>query len=143
RAHGAAFMSDALRWRENLQLLRNLGAGFHDGSRDEQNLVTVVDEAHSLINPEHTAGRGQFGFVVTLGPQAYHIIRTSQLTIFLLDPEQGFRERENTTLGDIVKWAQELGAGVPEIINLEGAQFRCAGSAEYMNWLESVLHGAP
>jgi uncharacterized protein len=143
QAHGAAFMSNAEQWRENLQLLRNLGAGFHDGSRDKQNLVTVVDEAHSLINPEHTAGRGQFGFVTTLGPQAYHIIRTSQLTIFLLDPGQGFRERENTTLDDIVKWAKEIGAGVPEMISLEGAQFRCAGSAEYVNWLESVLQGAP
>src|SRR5207237_3573923 len=106
-------------------------------------LVTVVDEAHSLINPEHTAGRGQFGFVTTLGPQAYHIIRTSQLAIFLLDPEQGFRERENTAVDDIENWSQELGADKPEMINLEGAQFRCAGSAEYVNWLESVLQGAP
>jgi DUF2075 family protein len=141
--HGATLMSDAAQWRENLQLLRKLGRGFHDGSRDGQNLVTVVDEAHSLINPEHTAGRGQFGFVTTLGPQAYHIIRTSQLAIFLLDPEQGFRERENTTVDDIEKWSQELGAGKLEMINLEGAQFRCAGSAEYVNWLESVLQGAP
>jgi DUF2075 family protein len=141
--HSATLMSDAALWRENLQLLRKLGRGFHDGSRDGQNLVTVVDEAHSLINPEHTAGRGQFGFVTTLGPQAYHIIRTSQLAIFLLDPEQGFRERENTTVDDLEKWSQELGAGKPEMINLEGAQFRCAGSAEYVNWLESVLQGAP
>jgi DUF2075 family protein len=140
--HGTTLMSDAAQWRENLQLLRKLGRGFHDGSRDEQNLVTVVDEAHSLINPEHTAGRGQFGFVTALGPQAYHIIRTSHLTIFLLDPEQGFRERENTTVNDIQKWSQELGAGKPEMIDLEGAQFRCAGSAEYVTWLESVLQGA-
>jgi DUF2075 family protein len=123
--------------------LRNLGVGFHDGSRDGQNLVTVVDEAHSLINPEHAAGRGQFGFATTLGPQAYHIIRTSQLTILLLDPDQGFRERENTTVDDIEKWSQELGAGKPEMIDLEGAQFRCAGSAEYVSWLESALQGAP
>jgi hypothetical protein len=143
RIHGEAFMSDHSRWLENVQLLRDLGDGFHDGSRDDQNLVTVVDEAHSLINPEHRSGRGKFGFSTSLGPQAYHIIRTSQLTIFLLDPEQGFRERENTTLEDIMKWAQELGAGKPEVINLEGAQFRCAGSAEYVNWLEFVLQGAP
>lgn len=143
RKHGGTLMSDAVQWRENLKLLRNLGTGFHDGSRDQQNLVTVVDEAHSLINPEHTAGRGQFGFATTLGPQAYHIIRTSQLTIFLLDPEQGFRERENTTLEDIFKWSRELGAGEPEVISLEGAQFRCAGSAEYVSWLESLLQGSP
>jgi uncharacterized protein len=143
RIHGENFISDPLQWRENLQLLRNLGVGFHDGSRDQQNLVTIVDEAHSLINPEHPAGRGQFGFVPTLGPQAYHIIRCSKLTIFLLNAEQGFRERENTTVEDIVKWSRELDAGEPEIISLEGGQFRCAGSAEYVTWLESVLHGAP
>ncbi|HEU0273556.1 MAG TPA: DEAD/DEAH box helicase family protein, partial [Candidatus Udaeobacter sp.] len=89
RQHGEAFIANASDWRVNLQLLRNLGLGFPDASRDDQNLVTIVDEAHSLINPEHNAGRGQFGFVTGLGPQAYHIIRASQLTIFLLDPAQG------------------------------------------------------
>jgi uncharacterized protein len=143
RKHGDDFMSDPVEWRKNLQLLRDLGEGFHDGSRDQQNLVTIVDEAHSLINPEHASGRGQFGFVPTLGPQAYHIARTSQLTIFLLDPLQGFRERENTTLEDIVKWTRELGAGEPEVLSLEDMQFRCAGSAEYVTWIESVLSGAP
>jgi hypothetical protein len=142
RKHGENFMSDAVEWRKSLQLLRDLGEGFHDGSRDDQNLITIVDEAHSLINPEHAAGRGQFGFVPTLGPQAFHIIRTSQLTIFLLDPAQGFRERENTTLDDIVNWSRELSAGEPEIIDLGGVQFRCAGSVEYVSWIESVLSGA-
>ena len=142
RKHGKGFLSDPIEWRKNLQLLRDLGEGFHDGSRDGQNLITIVDEAHSLINPEHASGRGQFGFVPTLGPQAYHIIRTAQLTIFLLDPLQGFRERENTILEDIVAWSNELGAGEPEVISLEDIQFRCAGSAEYVSWLESVPSGA-
>ena len=143
RHHGEAFLADASEWRANLQLLRNLGVGFADASRDDQNLVTIVDEAHSLINPEHSAGRGQFGFVTGLGPQAYHIIRASQLTVFLLDPAQGYRERENTTIADIAAWSRELVAGEPEIISLEGAQFRCAGSAEYVTWVESVLAGHP
>lgn len=143
RKHGEDFMSDPVAWRKNLKLLRDLGDGFHDGSRNDQNLITIVDEAHSLINPEHSAGRGQFGFVPTLGPQAFHIIRTSQLTIFLLDPLQGFRERENTTIEDISSWSKELGASVPEVISLEDLQFRCAGSAQYVHWLESVLNSAP
>lgn len=139
--HGEEFLADATAWRGNLQLIRDLGIEFRDASRDAQNLVTIVDEAHSLINPEHNAGRGQFGFVTGLGPQAYHIIRTSQLTVFLLDPVQGFRERENTTIEEISGWSKELGAGEPELISLEGSQFRCGGSAEYVNWLESVLDG--
>jgi hypothetical protein len=141
RKHGETFLANASEWRANLELLRNLGTEFPDASRDGQNLVTIVDEAHSLINPEHDAGRGQFGFVTGLGPQAYHIIRTSQLTVFLLDPAQGFRERENTTVEDIASWSRELGAGEPELISLEGSQFRCGGSAEYVNWLESLLDG--
>jgi DUF2075 family protein len=143
RQHGEAFLSDASEWRGNLQVLKNLGAGFPDASRDDQNLVTIVDEAHSLINPEHNAGRGQFGFVTGLGPQAYHIIRASQLTVFLLDRAQGYRERENTGIEDIAAWSRELGAGEPEFMSLEGSQFRCAGSAEYVTWVESVLAGHP
>jgi DUF2075 family protein len=139
--HGEEFLANATAWRTNLELVRNLGIEFRDASRDDQNLVTIVDEAHGLINPEHHAGRGQFGFVTGLGPQAYHIIRSSLLTILLLDPAQGFRERENTTVEEIAAWSRELGAGEPELISLEGSQFRCGGSAEYVNWLESLLAG--
>lgn len=141
KKHGKTFLDDAANWRSNLQLVRDLGIEFRDGSQDCQNLVAIVDEAHGLINPEHKAGRGQFGFVGGLGPQAYHIIRTSQLTVFLLDPAQGYRERENTSVSDITKWSLELGAGEPELISLEGSQFRCGGSAEYVNWVEAVLSG--
>jgi hypothetical protein len=143
RAHGSELASDATAWRDNVQLLRALGVPFQDGACDEQYLVSVVDEAHALINPEHTEGRGQFGFAPTFGPLAWHIIRCSTVSIFLLDAEQGFRDRENTTLADIRRWAQELGAEVGEPISLEGAQFRCAGSTDYVAWVEGLLRGEP
>ena len=98
-----------------------------------------MDEAHALINPEHTDGRGQHGFTVALGPQAYQIMRASNVTVFLLDPRQGFRQQENTTLNDIKRWAQELGAEEPEIVSLEDCQFRCAGSKEYVDTVDTVL----
>jgi hypothetical protein len=82
----------------NVRLLRDWGVLFQDGALDEQYLVSVVDEAHALINPEHSEGRGQFGFAPTFGPIAWHIMRCSTVSIFLLDSEQGFRDRENTTL---------------------------------------------
>ena len=143
KSHGSEFLDDAGDWRENVQTLRDMGEPFRDGSRDNQNLVSIVDEAHALINPEHAEGRGQFGFPPTLGPQAHHIIRSSLLTVFLLDPRQGFRLRENTTLDDIRLWSKEAGAGDPDIIGLDGMQFRCAGSVEYVSWVESLLEGAP
>jgi hypothetical protein len=143
RRHGRDFLGDALAWRENLRTLHALGLSFQDGARDDQYLVSVVDEAHALINPEHAEGRGQFGFAPTLGPQAYHIIRSSVVSVFLLDAAQSFRDRENTTVADLRRWAAELGAEVKDEISLAGAQFRCAGSKEYVDWVEAVLRGDP
>jgi hypothetical protein len=141
RKHGADFASDAAAWRDNVEMLRAWGVPFQDGACDEQYLVSVVDEAHALINPEHSEGRGQFGFSPTFGPLAWHIIRSSTVSIFLLDADQGFRDRENTTVADIRRWAEELGAEVGEAISLEGAQFRCAGSIDYVDWIEGLLRG--
>ena len=141
KKHGDDFLSDAAGWRKHLSTLQALGEAFRDGAQDNQNLVSIVDEAHALINPEHPKGRGQFGFAPTLGPQAYHIIRSSLITVFLLDPLQGFRQRENTTIQDLEIWSRELSAGEIEEVNLEGNQFRCAGSVELVNWIEAVLRG--
>ncbi len=140
KRHGQEFLEDASVWRDNLEIVRNLGTAFSEGSRDNEYLVSVVDEAHALINPEHVEGRGQFGFVTGLGPQAYHIIRVSQVTIFLLDERQSFRMRENTKISDIRNWATELDAEF-FTVSLAGHQFRCAGSKEYVDWVEAVLGG--
>ncbi len=143
KKNGDDFLADAMSWRENVRTLRALGIEFQDGGRDEQYLVSIVDEAHALINPEEPEGRGQYGFAPTLGPQAYHIIRSSTVSIFLLDAQQSFRDRENTSVTDIKKWGAELGAQVNAEISLAGAQFRCAGSKEYVDWVEAVLRGEP
>jgi uncharacterized protein len=140
--HGDTYLADVPAWRENLRALQAIGEQFQDGARDLQQLVSIVDEAHSLVNPEREGGVGQFGFAPTLGPQAYQIMRASTLTVLFLDPAQGFRHRENTTLDDLSVWARELGAGEIIEISLEGVQFRCAGSTEYVSWLESFLSGA-
>lgn len=130
-------------WRANLAQLRKMNPAFRNGANDNEYLVSIVDEAHALINPEHTDGRGNLGFATPLGPQAYHIMRTSRVSLFLLDSEQSFRDRENTTVGDIRAWAKELGADVHEDISLQGSQFRCAGSKEYVDWVEGLLRGDP
>lgn len=142
KKYGGELFAGVDEWREHLDTLRSLGFPFRDGARDNQNLVSVVDEAHALINPEREAAQGQFGFPTNLGPQAYHIIRSSLLTVLLLDPLQGFRQRENTSIDDLRHWSRELGAGDPVEVSLDGMQFRCAGSAEYVAWVESVLSGS-
>ena len=137
RIHSETLFKDPQLWRRYLRELCAMRPP-RSGAEDDGYLVSIVDEAHALINPEHSNGRGQFGFASSLGPQAYHIIRCSRLTVLFLDPEQGFRERENTTLEDIRTWAAELGAEIEEI-SLKDTQFRCAGSREYVEWLSSVF----
>lgn len=139
KIYGEVF-KDASEWRDNLPLIKSYRK---DGFRvqDDSFLVSIVDEAHALINPESTDGRGQFGFAVIAGPQAYHIIRSSAISIFFLDRKQSFRERETTSMKDIKKWADELGAGEVVEISLAGNQFRCAGSKEYVDWVEASLYG--
>ncbi len=131
---------DASAWRAHLADLLQRDIPTRPGAEDDSALVSLVDEAHALIDPEREHGVGQYGFVTGLGPQAFHIIRCSHLTVFFLDPDQSFRARENTRLEDIERWASELGASV-EKVSLQGVQFRCAGSAEYVAWVESLLGG--
>lgn len=128
---------DIGKWRDNYKLMLQLLPDRHRSPSDHF-LVSIVDEAHALINPEHSDARGQFGFAVNVGPQAYHIIRSSTVSIFFLDPQQSFRERESTDIADIKKWAEELGAGFVGPISLADAQFRCGGSKEYVDWVEGL-----
>jgi len=141
RATGqASLYRDAADWRTHLRDLARKGVQPRRGAEDDACLFALVDEAHALINPEREHGVGQFGFVTGLGPQAFHVIRCSRLAVFFLDPDQSFRARENTSVSDIEGWARELGA-VVERVSLHGVQFRCAGSAEYVAWVESLLSG--
>lgn len=137
----ASLYKDASKWREHFADLIARGVRLRPGAESNSVLVSLVDEAHALINPEREYGVGQYGFVTGLGPQAYHIMRCSRVTVFFLDPDQSFRARENTRIEDIERWAEELGA-IVDRVSLHGAQFRCAGSAEYVAWVESLLGGA-
>lgn len=141
RTHPAEIL-EVDHWRDNYNLLLQL-LPKKQRTPDDHFLVSVVDEAHALINPEHTDARGQFGFAVNIGPQAYHIIRSSVVSIFFLDPQQSYRERESTTLPEIRQWASEFGAEFVGPLSLADAQFRCGGSRAYMEWVESICTVGP
>lgn len=66
--------------------------------------------------------------------------------MFLLDPDQSYRDNETTTIDVIRARSQRNSAPGSEDVSLEGAQFRCAGSAEFVAQLDRALAlgaGAP
>jgi DUF2075 family protein len=114
------------------------------GYRKHIHFLSIVDEAHALINPlrKNFSATQKAGWCLQMGPQAYHIIFESQVSVFLTDGKQSFRDNETTSKEDIKEWAHELGANVTEI-SLEGMQFRCAGSVEYVDWIEHIFSNNP
>ena len=107
-------------------------------SPDNLHFLSIVDEAHALINPDgHPIGFAS-GWCVQAGPQAYHIIRSSQISVFLLDSEQSYRDSETTSIQDLERFATEFHAEV-EHVDLSDQQFRCGGSKEYELWVDSLL----
>lgn len=107
---------------------------------DNSFLVSIVDEAHALLNSEKKKAQvGPTGWPAAFGPQAFHVMRASKVSIFLLDSEQSFRDRETTTAADLERWASLANATVQPRISLAGAQFRAGGSTEYLDWVERLF----
>lgn len=125
-------------WRENIKLyLQNNTSKMQDNAIE----VSIVDEAHALIDPSTQGRRGvrSSGWTMQAGPQGYHIIRSSKISIFLMDTEQSYRDNETTDKESLKGWARELGVNRVQEISLGDAQFRCGGSKEYVNWIENLL----
>lgn len=112
--------------------------------KDNLHFLSIVDEAHALINPlaEGFCTNKTAGWCFQMGPQVYHIIRESQISIFFTDGKQSFRDNETTSIADIEKYARHLGAEV-NVISLDGMQFRCAGSKEYVDWVDNLFNKEP
>lgn len=113
------------------------------GYCDNQHLLSVVDEAHALINPLSPDYLGvNQGWAPFRGPQVYHIIKQSQVTVLFTDNEQSFRDYESTSTSDIERFAKELNADFIKI-SLKGMQFRCAGSVDYVEWVDNLFSETP
>jgi hypothetical protein len=108
---------------------------------DDAFAVSIVDEAHGLIDPTVPGKEGvsPSGWAMHAGPQAWHVIRSSRVSVFLMDGRQSYRDNETTSRASIEAYAREFGVEDVQVVELKDAQFRCGGSAEYVAWLEGVL----
>jgi hypothetical protein len=130
-------------WRKNLE--HHVAQGRKNKTPDNSFAVSIVDEAHALIDPTAPNAEGvpPSGWSMHAGPQAWHIIRASRVSIFLMDGEQSYRDNETTTRDRIIDYAREQGVAEVEVISLAAQQFRCGGSAEYVSWIEDTLQLGP
>lgn len=126
-------------WRDNVR--HYLAATGRNRMPDNHLALSIVDEAHALIDPTAPGAQGvpPSGWSMHAGPQVWHIIRASRVSIFLLDGDQSYRDNETTTSAAIERFAHEQGIATVERISLADAQFRCGGSAEYVEWLAGML----
>ena len=125
-------------WRDNLKLF--LSESPRLKCADDAFSVSIVDEAHALIDPTLADRKGMAasGWMLHAGPQAWHVMRSSRVSIFLLDPDQSYRDNETTTIELLKEFAGEFGADFT-LVSLTDSQFRCGGSVEYMQWVEHAL----
>lgn len=99
----------------------------------------ILDEAHRIretsasrfTRREHRTGR----------PQVSELLSAARVPVFLLDQHQVVRPGELGTVETISEHARTLGMTV-HAIDLND-QFRCGGSALYVDWVERLLGLAP
>lgn len=92
--------------------------------------VLLIDEAHRL-----TEKGGLYG---NLGDhQVAELINCARVSVFFVDEDQKVTWRDVGDVAEIERWAEQFGASV-HYMDLV-AQFRCAGSDVYLEWLDDVL----
>ena len=104
--------------------------GFHDLNTKDSYDVLLVDEAHRLVHKS--------GLYRNLGEnQITEIIQSAPLSVFFVDESQRVTWRDIGTVEEIATQAQDANSklAVQEL----SAQFRCAGSDEYLRWIDGVL----
>jgi len=97
--------------------------------------VLICDESHRIREESHT--RWAPKAKRTERPQVEELIHASKVGVYFIDDRQVVRPKEIGSVSHIRKHAEAAGCRVFEY-QLE-AQFRCAGSAGFVNWIENTL----
>lgn len=102
---------------------------FHGVATNEYD-VLLVDEAHRLVEKS--------GFYRNLGEnQIAEVINAARVNVFFADESQLVTWRDIGTLENIRAASRDASIAVQEFELT--SQFRCAGSSEYLHWLDYTL----
>lgn len=94
--------------------------------------VLVCDEAHRLKNQGHMKKK------IEGENQATQIIRSSRLSVFFIDDEQVISNKDIGRF-ELIKEEAEKQNSTVHVVELD-SQFRCAGSGNYLEWLDDLLY---
>ena len=103
--------------------------------------LIVCDESQALVDPSKPKvsdmGTGK-KWSPAYGPQAWHIVMSSIISIFFLDEKQGYRQQERTLAEDIIDLAKKEKIDVFQF-SLGNGQFRLNGGESFVSWLDWEL----
>ncbi|MFD1515094.1 DNA/RNA helicase domain-containing protein [Halomarina rubra] len=105
------------------------GAGSYVDEEPNTLDALIADEAHRLNEKSNFFGHGE--------NQIMEIINAAQFSVFFIDETQRVHIKDIGSIDEIEKHAAELGAEVTK--RSLTSQLRCAGSEDYIDWLEDVL----
>ncbi len=97
--------------------------------------VLILDEAHRIR--ETSVNRYTKAEFRKGRPQIDELMAAARVPVFLLDEYQVVRPGELGTVAEIEEFASTRGLRVQKVSLDE--QFRCGGSAAYMNWVQRLL----
>lgn len=103
---------------------------------DENSIdVLIIDEAHRIgktSNHQYTKSIDRTDLA-----QVETLIRASKVSIFFIDDKQAIRSAEIGSTALIRNYAKKYKCSIEEVDLI--SQFRCNGSDNYLDWIESVL----
>lgn len=94
--------------------------------------VLICDEAHRLKEHGHMKRK------IPGENQATQIIRSSRVSVFFIDDFQKISKKDIGSVELLQQEAEKLGANI-HVLELD-SQFRCSGSGNYIEWLESIFN---
>ncbi|WP_394234167.1 DNA/RNA helicase domain-containing protein [Niallia oryzisoli] len=94
--------------------------------------VLICDEAHRLKEQGHMKKK------IPGENQATQIIRSSRISVFFVDDFQKISKKDIGSVDLLKEEASKQGAEIHEL-ELD-SQFRCSGSGNYIEWLESIFN---
>jgi len=97
--------------------------------------VLICDEAHRLKNQGHMKRKIEGENQIT------QIMRSSKISVFFIDDYQQVSKKDIGTIQAVQEEAKKFGVET-HVVELE-SQYRCAGSGNYLSWLDSIFEYDP